>query len=46
MPEGGSQDLSVTELAVEVQRLKIMIGSYAHAQNARVVEAPLLSNPL
>ena len=49
MPEGSSSrdKLSLAELAIEVQRLKILIGSYAQAPNATgSQETALLEQPV
>ena len=47
MPEETSrQDLSVAELAADVQRLKILIGSYAQAQRTESTKASLVDTPL
>ena len=43
MPEGGSQDLSVDELAADVQRLKSLIGSYGEAQHTASAEVALVN---
>ena len=49
MPEGNAHrdTLSIAELAVEVQRLKILIGSCSQAQGATGIrETAVLDDPL
>lgn len=42
----GSQDFSVAELAADVQRLKILSGSYAQAQYTETTEASFVGTPV
>ena len=46
MPERRSQDLSVAELAADVQRLKTLVASYAHTQYVKSADTSLVDSPM